>query len=76
MFGFYLLVKGLESVEASISGLIGLLEIVFSIMFGIIIFNEGLTIQVITAASLIITASALPHIYERFKTTPVTLTNQ
>ena len=76
LFGFYLLVKGLESVEASISGLIGLLEIVFSIMFGIIIFNEGLTIQVITAASLIITAAALPHIYERFKTTPATLTNQ
>ena len=76
LLGFYLIIKGLKSVEASIGGLLGLLEIVSSIIFGIIIFNEGLSMQVIIGGSLIITAAALPHIYERFKTTPATLTNQ
>ncbi len=60
--GFWSVIAGLKYIEASIGGLIGLLEIVFSIIFGIIIFQEVLTTQVIIGGILILTAAALPHI--------------
>jgi len=62
LLGFYLIIKGLTYVEASIGGLLGLLEILFAILFGIIIFNEGLSVQIIVGAVLIIIAAALPHL--------------
>lgn len=64
IFGFWLIIAGLQYVEASIAGLIGLLEVVFSILFGIIIFSEVLTVKVIVGAGLILLAAALPHLSE------------
>ncbi len=64
IFGFWLIIKGLKYIEAGIGGLIGLLEIVFSILFGIIIFSERLRPTVIIGALLILSAAALPHIVE------------
>lgn len=62
MLAFWLVIEGLKYVEAGIGGLLGLLEIVFSIAFGIFIFNEGLTTKVVMGATLILIAAALPHI--------------
>lgn len=62
VLGFWLIIKGLREVEASVAGLIGLLEIVFSILLGIIIFHEQLTLKIILGGILIIIAAALPHL--------------
>ncbi len=67
IFGFWLIIKGLKYTEASIGGLVGLLEIVFSILFGIVIFSEKLTSNVTWGALLIICAAALPHVVEIIK---------
>src|SRR3989338_7207783 len=64
IIGFWFIIEGLKHIEASIGGLLGLLEIVFSITFGILIFNEKLTNQVIIGGTIIILATALPHIFE------------
>ena len=64
IFGFWLAIKGLKTVEAGIGGLIGLLEVVFSVLFGILLFGEELTAKVIIGAMLILIAAALPHIFE------------
>jgi drug/metabolite transporter (DMT)-like permease len=62
IFGFWLIIEGLRYVEASIGGLLGLLEIVFSIMFGFIIFGEVLTGIAVAGGAIILCAAALPHI--------------
>lgn len=64
LFAFWLVIKGLKTVEAGIGGLIGLLEIVFSILLGILLFSEVLTLNVIIGAVLIMLAAVLPHVYE------------
>lgn len=64
LFGFWFIIAGLKYVEASIGGLLGLLEIVFSIIFGILIFGEGLSSRVVLGGLLIIAAASLPHIKE------------
>ncbi|MBI4918977.1 DMT family transporter [archaeon] len=70
LLGFWLIIEGLKYVEASIGGLIGLLEIVFSILFGVIIFKEELSIKIVFGAVFIVIAAALPHIstlYNKYK---------
>ena len=62
IIGFWAIIEGLKYVEASIGGLLGLLEIVFSITFGIFIFKEVLTTKIIIGGLVIVVASALPHI--------------
>jgi len=61
LLGFWAVIAGLKYIESSIGGLIGLLEVIFSIGLGIAIFSEGLTTRVILGGILIIIASALPH---------------
>lgn len=67
IIGFWFIIEGLKYVEASIGGLIGLLEIVFSITFGILIFKEVLTISIIVGGLIIMVAAALPHFSELLK---------
>ena len=64
MLAFWLIIEGLKYVEAGVGGLIGLLEIVFSVIFGIVLFNEEITANVFIGAVLILTAAALPHIQD------------
>jgi len=66
MLAFWLIIEGLKYVEAGVGGLLGLLEIVFSIAFGIILFNEELTTQIVVGAVLILIAAASPHIQELY----------
>lgn len=62
LFAFGFVIAGLKHIEASIGGLLGLLEIVFSIIFGILIFGESLEQKALMGAILVITAAALPHV--------------
>ncbi len=67
VLGFWAIIQALKYTEPSISGLLGLLEIVFSLAFGLIIFKQALTGQVVLGAALIIVAAALPHLEEMRK---------
>ncbi len=69
LLGFWLIIKGLKYTEASTGGLIGLFEIVISILLGVIIFKEKLNIKIVFGAIFIIVAAALPHIYNLFQKT-------
>jgi drug/metabolite transporter (DMT)-like permease len=61
-FAFWFVISGLKYVEASIGELIGLLEAVFSILFGIFIFGENLTIKIVIGSLFILCAASLPNI--------------
>ncbi len=67
ILGFWLVVEGMKYVEASTGGLLGLLEIVFSLLFGFIVFHEGLSLKVTIGAVFIIVAAAFPHIIDVIK---------
>jgi len=64
VFGFWAVVEGAKHLEASIAGLIGLVEIVVSVAFGIFVFHETLTGRITLGAILILLAASLPHVYE------------
>lgn len=59
---FWLAVEGFRFVDASIGGLIGLLEIIFAVWFGILFFSEQLTLTVLVGGGLILLASTLPDL--------------
>lgn len=52
-------VAGFKYLDPSIGALIGLLEVIFAAIFGIIIFNESVTVQFILGSGLILIAIAL-----------------
>ncbi|MEK7571237.1 MAG: DMT family transporter [Patescibacteria group bacterium] len=62
LFAFLFYIIGLKYIEASAGGLIGLTEIIFGILFGILFFGEILTVRILVGAFLVITAAALPDI--------------
>lgn len=62
--GFWLVVEGFKFIDASIGGLIGLLEIVFGVLFGIMWFNEILTPAIAVGSIIILIAAALPSLKE------------
>lgn len=63
LMGFWLAIEGFKHVDASIGGLIGLLEIIFSALFGVVIFNDHLTIPIIMGGVIIIISVILPDLY-------------
>ncbi len=73
LLGFWLIIAGFKYIDASIGALIGLMEIVFGIMFGVLIFKEALTISIVIGGLLIIIAAALPSISELIKPNHTTL---
>ena len=54
--------RGVKLIEAGAAGVLGLLEIVFGIAFGMIFFHERPSIVAIAGAIVIIAASAIPYI--------------
>ncbi len=62
LLAFYLVLEGYKKVDASVGGLISILEAVFGVTFGILLFKEVLTINMIFGSILILLAAALPHI--------------
>lgn len=62
LLGFLFVVKGYRYLEPSIAGLIGLLEIVIGVLFGIFVFSETITIFNIIGMGIIIFGISLPYI--------------
>lgn len=62
LFGFWLVIAGIKYIDASIGALISILEIIFGVIFGILIFKESLTISIAIGGVLIIAAVALPNL--------------
>lgn len=62
LFAFWFVIAGLKYVEASVGGLIGLLEVIFSVFFGIVLFGESLTMRIVLGAASILGAASLPHV--------------
>jgi drug/metabolite transporter (DMT)-like permease len=74
--GFWLVIEGFKHIDASVGGLIGLLEIIFSLVFGVLFFGDRITISVVIGGILIIGAAMLPDVYSlaksrKTKQTPV-----
>lgn len=59
---FWLVIEGFKFVDASIGGLIGLIEIIAGIAFGIMLFGEKLTVYTILGGAIIILAAMLPDL--------------
>ncbi len=63
---FWLVVEGFKFVEASIGSLIGLLEIIWGIVFGIVLFHEQAGLTVWLGGAIIILAGMLPDLANIF----------
>lgn len=61
---FFLVVMGYKYVEPSVGGIVGLLEIPFGILFGVLLFQERIIPAIVLGGILIILAAALPNIAE------------
>lgn len=59
---FWLAIVGFRLVDASIGSLIGLLEVVFAVVFGALIFDEALSLNVYIGGVLILLAAMLPDL--------------
>jgi len=57
LIGFWLVLEGFKYVEASVGGLIGLLEIIFATLFGVLFFEDQLTLGVIIGGTIILLAA-------------------
>ncbi len=64
IFGVVTLYAGYRELDPSIGALVGLSEIVFSVLFGIILFKEQLSLTTLVGGAFIIVAAALPNIVE------------
>lgn len=58
------LTKGLKIIEAGIAGVLGLLEIVFAVVFGIVFFRERPTAIALLGMLVVIISAAIPYIQE------------
>jgi S-adenosylmethionine uptake transporter len=55
-------IKGVKLIEAGAAGVIGLMEIVFGVLFGMVFFRERPGLIVLSGVAIIITAAAIPYI--------------
>jgi drug/metabolite transporter (DMT)-like permease len=62
ILGFWFAIEGYKSVESSIGSLLGLLEVIFAVIFGILVFHQALTSKIMVGGILIMLAAALPHL--------------
>ena len=56
------LVRGVKLIDAGAAGILGLLEIVFGLLFGIIFFHERPGAEVLLGALVIIIAASIPYL--------------
>ncbi|MGI8420050.1 MAG: DMT family transporter [Candidatus Levyibacteriota bacterium] len=57
-------IKGVKLIDAGAAGILGLLEIVFGLIFGVIFFSERPGLVVFFGVVVIITAAAIPYLQE------------
>lgn len=55
-------VKGMKLIDVGAAGVLGLLEIVFGVIFGVVLFKERLGGVVLVGMAVIIAAAAIPYI--------------
>lgn len=55
-------IRGLKLIEAGAAGILGLLEVVFGVLFGIIFFHERLGVVVMVGIASIVAAAAIPYL--------------
>jgi S-adenosylmethionine uptake transporter len=58
----WMLVTGLKLIDAGAAGVLGLLEIVFGVLFGVLFFHERPDTLVILGVAIIIAAAAIPYV--------------
>ncbi|HEX9804370.1 MAG TPA: hypothetical protein VGA67_01705, partial [Candidatus Dojkabacteria bacterium] len=54
-------------IEAGLAGIIGLMEIVFGIFFGIVLFNESIGSVTLLGVVIILVASIIPYFHMQYK---------
>lgn len=72
--GFWLVIEGFKYIDASVGGLIGLTEIIFSIGFGLVVFHQPVTLSIVIGGAFILSAGVLPDlagIFRRDKPAPL-----
>ncbi len=62
-----LVIKGFSLLQPAIAALLGLTEVIFALLLGMIIFGEKLTPSIIVGSLLILTAAALPQASKLFR---------
>jgi len=67
LLSFWFVVEGFRFIDASIGGLIGLLEVIFAVIFGVIFFGEAITVSTLIGGGLIIFAAMLPNLVDIIK---------
>lgn len=56
------LLRGLKYLDAGLAGILGLLEIVFGVLFGIILFNERIELLTFLGVTVILLAALFPYL--------------
>lgn len=64
IFAGILIPYGFRKVEAHVGSILMPLEIVFGVLFGVLIFQESLRISLVVGCACIILASILPYVWE------------
>lgn len=64
---FWLVVVGFRYVDASVGSIIGLMEVVFAVVFGAVIFGEKLSSSIYAGGVLILVAAMLPDLVNIIK---------
>lgn len=62
----FFVISGLKLIDAGVAGILGLLEIVFGVIFGLIVFNENIKSLAYVGMLLIICAAAIPY-FQHYK---------
>jgi drug/metabolite transporter (DMT)-like permease len=61
------MIKGFSLLQPAIAALLGLTEVIFAIILGMLIFGEQLTPSIVVGSLLILTAAALPQASKLFR---------
>lgn len=62
LLGFWFAIEGYKNTEASVGGLLALLEVIFAVIFGVIIFSQLISLRIAFGGVLILFAAAIPHL--------------
>lgn len=54
--------RGVKLIDAGAAGILGLLEIVFGVIFGVVLFHERPTLIALVGMAVIIAAAAIPYV--------------